>query len=117
MLAAAAITRNPEPINITPIANLAGAEGFKLRRASAIHIHAKNGANRTMNRELNDWNQPVGITKCSQPTVRSVYLSANKFIDEPACSKPEKNSAQPQNRTTNTTPRLRSSRVRSAKMK
>src|SRR5271168_2775364 len=111
------MTRNPDPINITPSANLAGADGFKLRRASAIHSHAKNGANRTMNRELKDWNQPVGITKCSQPMLRSVYLSANKFIDEPACSKPEKKSAQPQNRTSSTTPRLRSSGVRSAKMK
>src|SRR5271170_3112943 len=117
MLAAAAITRNPEPIKITPTANLAGAEGFKLWRASAIQIHAKNGANSTMNTELNDWNQPVGITKCSQPMVRSVYRSANKFIDEPACSKPEKNSAQPQNKATSTTPRLRSSGLKSANMK
>ena len=34
--AAAAMIRKPEPISITPMANFAGADGFKLRLARAI---------------------------------------------------------------------------------
>ena len=60
------MTRNPDPIRITPSANFAGAEGLRLRRASAIHIQAKNGAKMMMKAEFSDWNQPVGITKCER---------------------------------------------------
>src|SRR6267154_6061345 len=86
MAAAAAMTRNPEPINMTPTANFAGADGLRLRLANAIHSHAKNGAKTKMNAEFIDWNQPVGITKCSASSVRFVYRSANRFKLEPACS-------------------------------
>ncbi len=53
-VAAAAITRNPDPMSMTPMANLAGAEGFSLRAASAIQAHAKNGAKMKMKNELSD---------------------------------------------------------------
>ena len=72
MAAAAAMTRKPDPISITPRANFAGADGLRLRLANAIQVHAKNGANMMMNRELSDWNQLAGMTKCSYSIVRSV---------------------------------------------
>jgi hypothetical protein len=93
---------------------LAGADGFRWRLASAIHAHAKNGAKMKMKSELSDWNQLAGITKFNAGKVRSVYRSAKRFKEEPACSKPEKNRAQPANSTTITTPRLRSSGERFA---
>ncbi len=65
MAAAAAMTRNPDPMSMRPRANFAGAEGLRLRLASATQAQAKNGANRTMKTEFSDWNQPAGITKCS----------------------------------------------------
>src|ERR1700736_2772891 len=86
MAAAAAMTRNPEPINMTPRANFAGADGLRLRLANAIHSHARNGAKMKMNAEFSDWNQPVGITKCNDSSARFVYRSANRFRLEPACS-------------------------------
>ena len=61
--AAAAITRKPDPISMTPIANFAGTEGSRLRRASATQAQANIGANITMKTGFSDWNHSVGITK------------------------------------------------------
>ncbi len=54
MVAAAAMTRNPEPISIKPSANFAGAEGFKLRLAKHDPQPCKKGRKIKMKMEFAD---------------------------------------------------------------
>ena len=89
-----------------PKANLSGAAGLRLRRASATHNAENNGAKRITKAGCTDWNQPAGTSK--PPTTRSVWRLANRFIDDPACSKPDQKSAQAMNITSTTTMRPRS---------
>src|ERR1700761_9281671 len=82
--AAMAMTTKPDPIKITPIAKVAGAEGLRWRGASAIQTQATSGANAMTKAGLSDWNQLAGMTK--DPIARSVYRSANRLSNDPACS-------------------------------
>jgi hypothetical protein len=77
-----------------------------LRFASRTHRAENTGANRITNAGCTDWNQPAGISK--PPTKRSVWRLANRFIEDPACSKPDQNSAHAMNITSTTCTRRRS---------
>ena len=56
---ATSITTKLSPINKSPIANLIGKEGSRLRAARFAHTPAKMGANTTTN---------IGLKNCSHPT-------------------------------------------------
>src|SRR5687767_10412301 len=82
-------TANPTPRNINPKPIFAGIDG--LREPIQSHSALNNGASRMMNTPLTDCSQLAGI---SHPlTMRSVSRSANRVIDEPACSKPDQKHA------------------------
>ena len=71
-------------------------DGLRLRRARNTQNQAKNGASVMMNSGLTACSQLAGI---SQPnSMRSVWRSANRLSEEPACSKPDQNIAAPTNR-------------------
>src|SRR5262245_2579218 len=90
--AAPIITAVPTPSSTRPNANFAGAEGSRLRRASAIQNAEKNGASTRMKNGFRFWNQPAGTSK--PKNTRSVFLSAKRLNDEPACSNPAQNSTE-----------------------
>src|SRR5687768_12596635 len=88
-------TANPTPRNINPKPIFAGIDGF--REPIQIHSALNNGASRMMNTAFTDCSQLAGI---SHPAItRSVRRSANKFIDEPACSKPDQKHAAARKQT------------------
>ena len=84
-----ASTAKPTPRNNSPNPIFAGIDG--LRDPSQSHIALKSGASRMMNIEFTDCSQLAGISH--PPMMRSVSRSANRFIDEPACSKPDQKHA------------------------
>ena len=86
---------------------LAGIDGF--RWPSPSHTALNIGASRMMNIEFTDCNQLAGISH--PPIMRLVSLSANRFIDEPACSKPDQKQAAARKQTAITPTRFFSTAV------
>src|SRR5687767_3234044 len=90
-----ASTANPTPRKMRPKPIFAGIDG--LREPSHSHNALNNGASRMMNTPLTDCSQLAGI---SQPlTMRSVSRSANRVIDDPACSNPDQKHAAARKQT------------------
>ena len=86
-----------------------GIEGLAFREESQTQREAKTGAKMMMKPAFTDWRKPAGM---SQPkTFRSVRSCANRFRDEPACSKPDQKIAARMKSQRMTIKRFFSSRV------
>ena len=84
--------------------NFTGMDG--LREPRRTQRLPTTGARMMMNSGLMFCSSEAGISK--EPKVRSVKSRANRFIDEPACSKPDQNIAAPRNSSAITNTLLRS---------
>src|SRR5262249_23937076 len=84
-----------------------GGEGSLFFRASFSQNHAKTGASAITKIGWTNWNQLAG--KFHPSRLRSVFLSANKLSDDPACSNDAQKIADATNKTITTAERLRSS--------